>query len=92
MKVIVKESALKDFKKLDKQWQKIVVIKLEEISNWSNEIMLSQAIKLSGLKKTLYRIRARDDRIIFSIEYQDNTIILLRILDRKDAYKSTYTF
>lgn len=92
MEVIVKESALKDLKKLDKKWQTIIIETLEQMTDWSNEILLSKSVKLSGLKKTLYRIRIRDYRIILSIEYQDNKILVLRILDRKEAYKDTSNF
>lgn len=80
MQVKLKQTAIKDLKKIDKSCQNRIIKFLDNIT----EEDIKNCIKLQGLTKDLYRIRLNDYRLIFD---QDKTnITILRILHRKSAY------
>ena len=80
MKIIFDEEALKDLKKLDKQISKFILKKIESLKNYP---VISNIKKLKNFYPP-YRYRINDYRILFDIE--DNTIIIFKIVHRKDAY------
>ena len=80
MKIIFDEEALKDLKKLDKQISKFILKKIESLKNYP---VVSNIKKLKNFYPP-YRYRINDYRILFDIE--DNTIIIFKIVHRKDAY------
>ncbi len=80
MKIIFDEEALKDLKKLDKQISKFILKKIESLKNYPVVINIK---KLKNFYPP-YRYRINDYRILFDIE--DNTIIIFKIVHRKDAY------
>lgn len=85
MKVIIRPSANKDVKKLPNNIKKEIeniVIKLTEIERL-DDIPNLKKLKAHG---NAYRIKLKDYRLGFYFENK-NTIILSRILHRKDLYK-----
>jgi mRNA interferase RelE/StbE len=75
-----KPRALKDLESLPKDIQRRIVAKIEALAH-----------DLAGDVKRLtnftpeYRLRVGDYRILFEVEV--NTIVIYRILHRKDAYR-----
>lgn len=83
MQVIVRPSANKDVKKLPKAVKddiKQLILGMMDATSLND---ITNVKKLKG-HKTAYRIRLGDYRIGFF--YEDNTIILSRILHRKEVY------
>ncbi len=80
MKIVVKESAKKDLKKLEKNIAKrvlIAIVELEAYPDVSN-------IKMLKNFTPAYRKRVGDYRILFEVE--DQKITVYRIRHRKEAY------
>lgn len=82
--LVFTESALKLFKKLDKEVQKRIKEKL--VRYISQPEPLSYAKKLISPKIGTYRRRIGDYRVIFDIDKNGKLIILLIIGHRKDIY------
>lgn len=80
-KTIFTKSALKDFKKLDKNIQESFKKKL--ILYQSNP--LNYATKLTNYEIGSYRFRIGNYRAIFDLD--DDKIIILKIGHRKEIYK-----
>lgn len=80
MKVVVQESARKDLKKIDKSEAKKMLEQLKLLQDFPN---------LSNIKKLKnhyppFRLRIGRYRVLFDIE--KDTLIVIHILHRKDAY------
>jgi mRNA interferase RelE/StbE len=85
--VIYSETALKDLKQLDKVVAKRIVLKIKDNADQIDPLLRAKPLvgKLGGW----YRYRIGDYRAIFSID-ADNQIILLKVLQvrhRKDIYR-----
>lgn len=80
MKIIFNEEALKDLKKLDKQIVKFILKKIENLKNYP---IVNNIKKLKNFYPP-YRYRINDYRVLFDIE--NDTIIIFKIVHRKDAY------
>ena len=80
-KISFKSSVYKDLKKIDKTKVAQILDKIENHLSNSPESYPQLTGKFSGLRK--YRVG--NYRIIYSI--LDNTILVLRISHRKDAYR-----
>ncbi len=80
MELILLNKAIKDMKVISKIDRENIKdkIKLISLGNMSN-------IKKLTNHQPRYRLRVGDYRILFDIE--DNTIVVARILHRKDAYR-----
>lgn len=83
-KIKFKPSALKAFKKLNEQTQKRIakIIELLKIDQLPFGVE-----KLKG-SNNFYRLRAGDYRIIYTIEKDRLLILILKIGNRKDIYKT----
>ena len=79
--VSFKSSVFKDLKKIDKTKAALILDKVENDLSNSPDSYPQLTGKFSGLRK--YRVG--DYRVIYSII--DETILILRISHRKDAYK-----
>ena len=84
-KVVWHEKALDDLKGIDKQQAKAIV---EKARTYLTKDPLSLGKPLKGMFKGLYRYRFGDYRIIYAIDRKEKLIIVLRVGDRKDIYKS----
>lgn len=71
--------ALKDLRKLDKKVAKRVVDKIERLID-----DLSGDVKKLTDHTPNYRLRVGENRVLFDIE--GNTIIVHRVLNRREAY------
>ena len=80
-KISFKSSVFKDLKKIDKTKAAQILNKIENDLSESPDTNPQLTGKFSGLRK--YRVG--DYRVIYSI--LDDTLLILRISHRKDAYK-----
>lgn len=76
----LKPKAIKSLKSINKKDQKIIIEKIEEMSN-----NLKGDIKKLTKFTPEYRLRVRNYRVLFEIE--DRNIIIYLIKHRKDSYK-----
>ena len=82
-KVLLKKSALKDLQAVPKSDQKRLLDAIE--SNLSSDPYQGKA--LSGEFKGLYRWRSGKFRIVYEIQHEVLTVLVLRIGHRKDVYR-----
>ena len=74
-------SAVDDLDCIPEARRKKIIASIKKIS--SNPFATSPNIKkLKGFKPPIYRIRSGDFRVLYSV--RDNTIIILRVIERKD--------
>ncbi len=84
MIVSIRSSFVKDSRKLDPIIKRALSAIIQNLEKSNNLIEFSNCKKLSGYK-TAYRIRLNHYRIGFF--YSNNSIELVRILDRKEIYR-----
>ncbi len=82
-KIIITDSALRDYRKINNPFKDLIKIKVDELCNFNNETKNVKMLK--GEFKGLFRLRIGDYRIIFKT--QNESIIIIAILHRKDVYK-----
>nr|CRY96046.1 hypothetical protein [uncultured prokaryote] len=84
MKVEYSESALKQLKKLDGQFQRAIIQEMNEIATLDDPRQKGKALKanLSGL----WRYRVGDYRVICDIQDAKILITVLRVGHRKNVY------
>jgi mRNA interferase RelE/StbE len=82
-KIAFKSSVSKDLKKIDKKKAKEILVKIEAELNENADKYPVLKGKYAGLRK----FRTGDYRIIYSI-INDNTVLILRVAHRKEAYKN----
>ncbi len=80
-KIAYKRSVERDLKKIDKEQLKIIFDKIEADLSINASKYPSLTGKFAGLRK----FRVGDYRIIYSII--EDTVLILRIAHRKEAYK-----
>ena len=84
-KIAFKKSVARDLRKIDKEQANRILKKIEAELPTKAEILPMLTGKFSGLRK----FRVGDFRVIFSIIR--NTALILRIMHRKEAYRSNIT-
>ena len=80
------EEAIKDLQKIDRQKQKKVIARIKDCLS-KDPIGLGKPLK--GIFKGLYRYRYGSYRVIYAIDRESVIILILRIANRKDAYKDS---
>ena len=80
MKIELRKSAVKDLKQISEPYKSKIHGKILELKEFPN---LSNIKKLTNFEPA-YRLRVADYRILFDVI--DDTIIIGRILHRKDSY------
>lgn len=80
--IVVRESVLKDLRKIPKPFLKNINKKISDLS--ANPFPASFK-KLTG-SKGLYRIRSGDYRIIYGVNVKDRLVAIQYIGNRKDIY------
>ena len=80
-KVTYKKSVSRDLKKIDKEQANKILEKIEKDLSDKADTFLVLTGKFAGLRK----YRSGDYRVIYTII--DNTVIILRIRHRREAYK-----
>ena len=84
-KLFFLKEAVEEFKKLDKAVQRIIKEKLEILAQ--NPELLKNNIKpLKGKYRGLYRLRVGNYRVIYRLDKEEITILVIRIGHRKDIY------
>jgi len=74
-------SAVEDLDCIPEALRKKIITSIKKLS--SNPFSSSSNIKkLKGFKPPLYRIRSGDFRVLYRVH--DKTIIIMRVIDRKD--------
>ena len=82
-KIAFKSSVSKDLKKIDKKKAKEILVKIEaELTENADKYPVLKG-KYAGLRK----FRTGDYRIIYSV-INGNTVLILRVAHRKEAYKN----
>lgn len=84
-KIAFKKSVSRDLKKIDKEQAERILRRIEDELPQKAETFPLLTGKFSGLRK----FRVGDFRVIFSII--GDTVLILRITHRKDAYRSSIT-
>jgi len=86
VKVEYSESALKQLKKLDGQFQRAIIQEMNEIATLDDPRQRGKALKanLSGL----WRYRVGDYRVICDIQDAKILITVLRVGHRKNVYNT----
>lgn len=84
MKIEIRDSILKDIKKISKKEKQKLLTIYDIFTNAQNLTDIQGIKKLKGYEN-FYRYRIRDYRLGFVVE--DNKVIFLRYLHRKDIYK-----
>lgn len=82
-RIAIKRSAAKELEKIQKKDRDRII---ERIRALSADPRPSQAKKLSGEEK--YRIRQGDYRILYLVEDEIVTVVVVRIAHRLEAYKN----
>jgi mRNA interferase RelE/StbE len=80
MKIEIRKSAIKDLKKIDNPIKSNLHKKILELQNFPD---ITNIKKLTNFEPA-YRLRVGDYRILFDVF--DETIIIARVLHRKDSY------
>jgi len=80
MQINLKKSALKDLKSIDKKEQNKIIDTIEKLKQFPK---VSNIKRLKNFTPT-YRLRVGNYRILFDVK--EDTIIIGRILHRKEAY------
>ena len=79
------EEAINDLRKLDRQTKKKIIAKVRD---YLSKDPISLGKPLQGIFKGLYRYRYGFYRIVYAIDRESVVILILRIADRKDVYKT----
>ena len=81
MKIKIRKSAIKDLRRIDHEVRDRLHDKIKSLTNFPN---VSNIKKLTNFEPA-YRMRVGDYRILFNIN--DDSIVIGRILHRKDSYQ-----
>ena len=79
----LKPQALKNLKRLPKEAQQQIIIKLDFYTNTKNPLQFAKRMQKSSLGD--YRFRVGDYRIIFDLE--KDSLVVLVIGNRKNIYR-----
>lgn len=79
-----KSSARKEIKKLSKN---IILKIVDNVEKLVEDPFPANSRKIVGTQHT-YRIRVKNYRIVYSVESDKLTILIIRIRHRKDVYKN----
>ena len=82
--IVYTTSALKELSHLPEPDFKKIKLSIESLSK---NPFPAGSLKLEGTKEKLYRIRKGNYRVIYSVQNQIITIIILKIAHRKDVYR-----
>jgi len=77
------ENAIDDLRRADKKSAKSLI---ERLKSYLPQDPISLGKPLKGIFKGLYRYRFGDYRVIYSIDQEEHTILILRIGKRKEIY------
>ncbi|MCF6270825.1 MAG: type II toxin-antitoxin system RelE/ParE family toxin [Melioribacteraceae bacterium] len=81
MKIEIRKSAIKDLKRIDKKFLKHIHSKIFELQEYPK---IENIKKLTNFEPS-YRLRIGNYRVLFDI--LNDTIVIGRVLHRKESYK-----
>lgn len=81
----ISPAANREIRKLDRPIQKRILKKLD---NLEQEPRPNGVEKLSGGNEVRYRVRVGDYRIIYRVDDDVLTVLVLKVGDRKEVYRS----
>jgi mRNA interferase RelE/StbE len=82
MKINIRKSAIRDFKKLGKKEKELISEKIMELAEFPN---IQNIKKLTNFEPA-FRLRIGDYRVLFDVN--DDIIEIGRILRRKESYRN----
>lgn len=82
MIVVVKKAAAKDIQKINEPHKTQIKNKIKELEKYPH---IANIKKLKNFTPT-HRLRVGDYRVLFDINFDNETIAIGRIKDRKEAY------
>ncbi len=85
-KVAWHEDALEDLRSLDKSRAREIVGKADDYLS-EDPLVLGKPLK--GIFRGLFRYRCGDYRVIYSIDRQEERLVVLTVGHRKDVYRRT---
>lgn len=83
-KAIWHEGSLEDLKKFERTIAKKIV---DKVKNYLIQDPVKLGIPLKGKLKGLYRYRIGDYRVIYAIDQEEKTVMILKVNHRKKIYK-----
>ena len=83
-KILLRESAERDFKKINPQYTQKIFKKIEALGHNPRP---PGCQKLVSTEKT-YRIRIGDYRVLYQIDDKEKSILISYVRHRKDVYRS----
>jgi mRNA-degrading endonuclease RelE of RelBE toxin-antitoxin system len=87
MKVIVKKNIWKEVAKLPQHIRTMSVEQLDKLEAANNLSELDNVNHLQGTDEPYYRLKFNDYRFLFHYDEATQTVNVIRIKHRKDAYK-----
>lgn len=81
MIVIVKKSAIKDFKKIEEPYKTQIKDKIVTLQEFPDMLNIKKLVNF----KPVYRLRVGNYRILFDVK--EDTIEVARIIHRQSSYK-----
>ena len=82
-RVLVSSRAQKDLRKLPPQVRDRIVARIRQLGD---DPFPDGRKKLKGQAGTYWRIRVGDFRVLYEVEQGDLVVLVLRAVNRKDAY------
>jgi mRNA interferase RelE/StbE len=83
--VRISPAADRELRKLDRPIQERIFARLDELQN---EPRPKGVEKLAGSSEPRYRVRAGNYRIIYRVDDQVLTVLVLKVGDRKEVYRN----
>jgi len=81
MKITIRQSAIKDLKKINEPFKSKIKKEILNLKNFPNVKNIKKLVNF----EPSYRLRIGDYRVLFDVE--NSEIVIGRILHRKDSYK-----
>jgi mRNA interferase RelE/StbE len=81
MKIEIRQSAIKDLKKISEPFRSKIESKILDLKNFPNVSNLKRLVNF----EPAYRMRVGDYRVLFDVV--DDVIIIGRVLHRKNSYR-----
>ncbi|MCF0043697.1 type II toxin-antitoxin system RelE family toxin [Dyadobacter fanqingshengii] len=83
-KVIIKKSAIRELENITKVFRLKIIQKIDDLASDPRP----QGIRKLENSLNSYRIRVGSYRVIYTIEDQNLLVEVIKVADRKDAYRS----
>ena len=82
--IVITRPALRQMKKLDSNTRERLSKRIEALAE---EPLPPGAVQLKGTAPPLYRVREGNYRIVYSVEHDELTVLVVRIGHRSEVYR-----